>query len=741
MLLLRKNLIKVLFINSFMLMSFFVFAQHQLFNLENEDLSAAVTTGGIQSLTKIKSVPYYLPFSMFTSLNGCEQVGEVTVNPIPGRGIEFKRHLVHTDTKASCVLTERYSTGEESIHCEIEIQGDGSPWSTSIKTNILYRPDATTRIWMPWSDPRISTRSFPHEEIDQTEQITADQNWVDPFLTRSFFDDTLYYGAPYFKYETPDIGSSPFGRNLFCIPMVTIIEKKEDIGISVILNPDDDIMDLTMQVQSNGSLSFNRLFNRISDKHTLRFSMDVITHEAGWRGGMRWAANHYRAFFNPVNPEADRIAGTGAYSVSNESFDINKMKRMAFTTNWRASYDFPYMGMFIPPVAKKRRWESFGKYPVSIAEMQDYAQEMKNMGFHVLSYFNVTEFGAGIQYPLPESPKKYGKDTWKDANQYLSLKLKDAILRVPDRIEPAGTKRFPKIKPGGFYFTWGDAVAMDCGEPVYKKFLIDQAKEHIRQIPASDGICIDRMDWLRMYNEDRDDGISWYLDRPVRSLNTSWRSLMKEIGALMHENNKSIFVNNLTKRIDLLKEIDGIFDEFTYAGTALNLTAFLTVNKTAFGWTKDINSIKSEGADRFFQKYLYLGVYPMAPFPGNDHSIMPDPWVDQQYEDYGPLLAMMKGKKWVLDPHCVEVYEGEAKVNLFKVPDGWILPVVLGKKEKVTITARNVLGPEKITCYAVYPGSVEKIPLKHRLVNGSVEIEVPLQRGCGMVKIERSETI
>ena len=41
------------------------------------------------------------------------------------------------------------------------------------------------------------------------------------------------------------------------------------------------------------------------------------------------------------------LNGTSAYACNNgKDFDAQKMKQMAFATNWRASFDFPYMGMF-----------------------------------------------------------------------------------------------------------------------------------------------------------------------------------------------------------------------------------------------------------------------------------------------------------------------------------------------------------------------------------------------------------
>ena len=53
-------------------------------------------------------------------------------------------------------------------------------------------------------------------------------------------------------------------------------------------------------------------------------------------------------YFNPVNPGSHILGGTGAYSNHYTEFDAEKMKNMCFTVNWQASFDFPYMGMFVP---------------------------------------------------------------------------------------------------------------------------------------------------------------------------------------------------------------------------------------------------------------------------------------------------------------------------------------------------------------------------------------------------------
>ena len=717
-----------------------IFAQTRLHQLGNGNFSVGITSEKNLLLGSEKANKQTIPLKIVSALDGCETEGDVSSKQLPNNGIEYSRLLRNKATSSGCKMTERYTPTKAGVHYEMEIAGTGSPWTTKIKTNIGYKAGETSQIWAPWGDPRISKKSFPENGAISGEPITMEQNWADPLCPRPFFNDTLFYGAPYFKYNDTKIGFCPFQWNLLSIPMVTILESKDDAGMSVVLNPGDDILDLTLNVQSDGTLAFDRLFNRISTKNVLKFSFDVIVHEADWRGGLRWMSHNYPEYFNPENPRADGMAGTGAYSDSDVDFDVAKMKSMAFSVNWRASFDFPYMGMFIPPVAGKEEWKRFGGRITSIESMETYAKKMKSSGFHVLSYFNVTEFGAKMRYPLEKPATTNPSDLWKSANDFLSLNLNDALLHVPMSTSSDALKFYPKTKQGGAFFTWEDGVILDCGEPVYKDFLLEQANRHIKLIPSSDGVCIDRMDWLRMYNEDRDDGISWYINRPARSLLTSWKKLMNEFAPLMHKNDKVIFVNNHDKRIDLLKNIDGIFDEFTYGGSPLNLTALLCINKPALGWTADKEPIKAEGADNFFQKYLYMGVYPMAPFPGNDHSILPEAWTDQQYLDYGLLLTSMRGKKWVLEPHCLEVQNGLAKANLFKIPDGYVAPVVFGKNTtSVNLTIKNIPGLENVKCTAIYPGKEAQTLLKSKFKSGILTIQVPLERSCAMVKITKGK--
>jgi hypothetical protein len=676
----------------------------------------------------------------FTRLRDCEPEGSVKVARSDSQ-LSFQRRWISNSTGKSALVTDRFRQGNGSVRWEVEVAGLEGPWSTPIETHLIYPDSVSARFWTAWGDPRLGDiRSRSPEQQASLGILPSDVtgNWSDPLLPIPFVNDTIWYGAPPYSCENPRIGFIPFQGNLLGIPLVTISEEQGDRGLSLILSPADTLFDVNLRVRSSGEMVFSREYHRISSATRIRFRMDLVAHESGWRGGLRWMTTNYPGYFDPNVPQAHEIAGTGAYSSLEKPFDVQKMRRMAFGVNWKASFDFPYMGMFLPPVANDTvRWTRYGGGITSVRSMRDYGASMKRHGFHVLSYFNVTEFGAGVTDPAPPRRAARDEDLWKNADDFLYSKLVDAILHLPAGVTRDMLISYPRSRTGGPYYTWGNGIIMDPGEPDYQAFLLDQAEKHITMIPDAEGICIDRMDWLRMYNEERDDSLSWFGDRPTRSLIVSWKSLLARLGPIMHRSGKVIYVNNHDKRIDLLRQTDGFFDEFTYAGSPLNLTALMGIRRPVLGWTSEEKNLRPD-PDAFFQRYLHLGVFPMAPFPANDHSLRPSAWVDRQYLDYGPLLSLMKGKRWVLEPRCIEVDGQKAKVNLFEVPGGWVVPITFGPpKGVVTVTLRNVHGMKNgLKGFALYPGSVTKVPVVLTPSGDELRMAVGTRRGCALVKIE-----
>lgn len=659
------------------------------------------------------------------TLGQCHEIGAAKKQRINRREYRIEKTLEQLHDQSRYSMVERFTQTTYGLHVTLELTALEHDGGTSIITSLQIPQDkGAARIWTAWS--------APPEAIGKAQ---SNDEWTDPLQPASIANATYYYGAPPFESNHTGESFIPFQNDLFCLPMITAFPAKAKSGITLALSPRDQLIDLVLHLQENGSIQMERRYNRISTARALTLSYDIVLHEPRWQGGIAWMTTHYPDFFKPVNPLANAMAGTAAYAAyAKESldFDTARMKKMAFSVNWQASFDFPYMGLFLPPLQGDEKWKRYGGGEISVNEMNRYAQAYRNKGCYVLNYFNVTEFGAAIQFPPKKEPATPGQPVWLDPTRYLYASFPDAILprttkSITDRTLQASGLAVP-------YFTWGDGIAMDCGDSSYRRFLLQQLKRHIREIPSASGICIDRLDWLRMINEKADDGITWFEGRPARSLISSWKRILPEIAGELHQANKVLFVNNHTKRIDLLQGVDGIFDEFTYSGAALNLTAFLCLSKTALGWTDNAETIRRQGGDHFFQKYLYMGVFPMCPFPMNDHSITTSQDMDQYYLDYGPLLSKLKGKEWVLDAGLVTIQKQAAAINLFKVQEGYAIPIVYGKEKNITLDLQaNDHWKPSLECLVYYPGDENPLPMKLQKKGNHYQLTVCLKRNCALV--------
>ncbi|HSQ76139.1 MAG TPA: hypothetical protein VLT13_11310, partial [Bacteroidota bacterium] len=242
----------------------------------------------------------------FTRLSGCEPVGETEVIRNESQ-FSFQRRWVSQSTGNSALVTDRFSKGNGSIRWEVEVAGLEGPWSTALETHLVYPDSVSAKFWTAWGDPRLGDiRSRSPEQQASLGILASDVtgNWSDPLLPIPFVDDTIWYGAPPFIYDNPRIGFIPFQGNLMGIPMVTVSEEQQDRGLSLIHSPADTLLELNLRVRSSGMMVFGRENHRISSAAPVRFHMDLIAHESGWRGGLRWMTKNYPGFFDPSIPQA-----------------------------------------------------------------------------------------------------------------------------------------------------------------------------------------------------------------------------------------------------------------------------------------------------------------------------------------------------------------------------------------------------------------------------------------------------
>lgn len=704
--------------------------------VSTRDLSIGITGHGHVLALKLGPNQAKIPFHACTVLDSCILEGPVAPRTLDSGGVEFSRVYLHEETRSRCTVVDRFTATKSSIRWKVEIVGPDSPWTTPIETQLSWLNPSKLSFWTAWdTPPGTGSRPIQNASLNKLidkllrecdyqdlaaaadagmEQWPRDE-WTDPLTPAPFADLDLRYGG--------FLGA----HNAFSIPIATVMDSQADLALSLIQSPETNLLEMRLQTSALGDVSLVRTNHRISSGSPVELAMDLVTHAADWRGGLGWMVERYPNYFEPPNHSAYELDGCGSYAGGNGDLDAEKLKKMAYSLNWNARFDWPYLGMSIPPVKPDVTWPSWYQKPASLAAMSGYDEKMERSGFHVLEYFNITGGGNYIQDDPPPRKATTDSELWRDGNDYVHYQVPGSIVR----------DRAGKILNDG----WFNVVVLDCAEPSLQKSLIEQVETLVKELPHSSGICIDRMDWLAIYNLNRDDGVSWIDGRPAGSLLISWKQMLKKLAPILHQAGKVIYGNaGGVARIDSCECLDGFYNEMGDLPSSLNLCALMAVHKPAIGWARDINTLRPD-PDALFQRHLHLGVFPSVPVPAADHTIPEDPWADQFFLDYGPLLNAIRGKRWVLKPHVISVANHAAHANLFQVPGGYAIPITFANNVKeATVTLGSFLeASERITALTVlHPGEAKTFTLRWQSSPEGVRITVPVQRGCALVKVECS---
>lgn len=658
-----------------------------------------------------------------TSLTGMQDKNDAKVTATNGGWTST--HTL-TDAKGhTAKMTDTFTPEKDNIRWEVAItSADARPWTTDIVCGLNFAAPESKRLWSAWGSADGSgTAKTGHAKVSDPYRAALNGvaficgDWTDPLVTAPFVKRQWHYGNV--------ANGAPTASNFVSLPLFSVLNPSNDTGVTLSLSPENPMIRVKFSFLPTGEMQCTHSCYRLGGGRTLKLTLHLVPHEGSWRGGLRFLTGRYPQFFNPPNPKAHDIGGCGAYSGYAGKIDAVKFKKMAFGFMWKMCDDCPYFGMFIPPVKDMdEAWTRNGKEPTegkpmgsqtSCRLLNDYAKYMKSNGFYTLNYFDATEFGQDMKGRKPVRTKD-DPELWKDPAAFMAYHLSNCVL--------------PPVKYSAY-----QTVVVDPGDPDYLHFMIEQLKRQNQFIPDSDGICIDRMDWLTKFNPNGDDGISLINGKPSRSLFRSWEDLMAQMGPLMHQAGKVIFVNTHSMRLESCKEVDGLYNEFGQIGIGFNTAAFIGLRKPVTQWAWQ-PTFKTPGIDAFMQRHLYMGCFPTVPYPYNNHCIRPEPAADQLYLDYGPLLDVMRGKKWVLSPRCVETTTPGVKVNLFEVPGGYALPVTFGgATESATVKLRGLPSLDKLKTEAILPGIEQAQALQAHFKDGVLTITVPLKRGCAMVKL------
>jgi hypothetical protein len=304
---------------------------------------------------------------------------------------------------------------------------------------------------------------------------------------------------------------------------------------------------------------------------------------------------------------------------------------------------------------------------------------------------------------------------------------------------------------------------MDPSEPFFEDLLLEQLSRRMGAlVPSAQGIAIDRFDYTEYYSYKRDDGLSWVPQAagggsgPAQSLLVSHiHTYTRMAAALRAASPTKLMLGNCNTlcRIDLAGVFDGGFSE----GAALNAVAWLGLRRPAILWTYSLDGHSAAALDAFFQQHALMRVFPMAPMPANDHSILPgSPLVQAAYEAYAPVFLALRGCEWVLDaarPVSASVAGSAApppQANIFRAmgtraqpaaPGQLLAVVALGDAGAAAarVEVAGLLGAAAaVRAEALVPGAAGAwAPLGQLQVEAGALVApaVPMLRGCALLRL------
>lgn len=278
-------------------------------------------------------------------------------------------------------------------------------------------------------------------------------------------------------------------------------------------------------------------------------------------------------------------------------------------------------------------------------------------------------------------------------------------------------------------------------------------------------MCVDRTDHTAYFwpAGKADDGISYYDGQPGRSLLWGYQETISKMQAMLVGHNQAAFSSSTNPRIDMLRNFDGIYDEFGDDMDKTALDSILALRKPAAAWDHGTAHMPHDGPqsrEAFLQRLLYVGMVPTVPSDWGDHTLtvgsmgwlprnpnknMHFGWNSsellQLHLDYAPLFAQLKNKRWLLRAHAVTVNDTLLWWNAFEVHSGLMIPVIRGLPygpggSTVEVTTRNL--PIEVTrAHVLYPGGAVTRAQTTQLKQSTV-YSFPLRRGCGVLLLEPS---
>jgi len=498
-------------------------------------------------------------------------------------------------------------------------------------------------------------------------------------------------------------------RNELNIPLACVYAPERDVGFSIAADLDIPILPVGITAQrlaDETQIVFARPRIRLDPHASRSVTVHLVAHRGDWRCSLGWLRERWpECFWVPEGLEKYQnmnFGGSGTLGYHYPYQLLNDLSWKNYSHQW-----FPWrtgviemmgldrwQGMYASNTERwvatiAHKWYHMRHFPevypeqflegmpdadapyqeiVEFVESRTVTPELRK---RLLNGPGYTSFAAPWEWISHDLVRQYidtlhanghfaflywnPRDAWYP---YARDEFADTLIRGPE---------------DEYDFAW--SVCNPCPGSKFWQQKIHEIEQALELYPELDGIFIDQC-YGGAGTSGYDDGVSIDEEgRPYSDFNQNLGQLCKEMAKRVHAAGKHVWQNHCNEHIDVTRYCDLALTEGRLAlGMGHEISRYVCIGNRA--------AVSLQGREPALQVALRNGFYGTLAwrYPDPRERRMDGMWAPRLYY---PLFDLLRGRHWVLQPHCVEIPPGMMG-NLFQRPDGNYLATVVSPGETHT---------------------------------------------------------
>ena len=565
-------------------------------------------------------------------------------------GTQVKSEIRKENKEIHLIIRKKIPGADFLVVQDFRINADHFAWSVELESNKKDNRSVEIRFKLPYpEDLPLSKKDL--EKIYKGEASFGWRLWAPheraPFKMSGRSDEIerIYYRFPYATYANDGIP----------IPIISLFIPDCDVGFSIAEPLGTPKGDLTFLIDNCKGLTISHA--NLNLKANPSATIMIKSHEGDWRPGLGWFYKLFPEYFDPPHKEIYDAEGVQLYACAGEREENIKIWAEKLGVRWCELLCLPHFGKFVPD---KEPWNY-----ILLAGEEKPDNRLDNLTFKwINSYIDMlNKYGIRtfLYFQMGDCMRKFAKKNFADA-----------IIRNEDGSLRYGFSLFSNEEMNCYHMNPHPDMS-------WHQYLVDQVKQIIKRFPKIAGIFVDQLSY-RFIDYGHDDGHTAIGDRAVCDTDFSNHKTLEKICEVLTEHKKCAFSNG-PYNVEIQRYVDGIMSEHRL--NFLGKLAYVAIAKPILYLRTGEEALKA---------CLKYGAFPHAA-PGERSYNIPGPnypYPQEKnifnarelkiYRRYLPLLAYLRGKKWVLTPNPISLPEG-IEGNIFETRESdYIVTLLPGRR-------------------------------------------------------------